>query len=62
MLTAELTDNAGWELLIALCDDAGEDDIGDRFRLALAEEEQHLLTVRSWVVALATANTASVAT
>lgn len=61
MLTAELTDNAGWELLISLAVDAGEDEIADRFRAALVEEEQHLVTVRTWVTALATAPTASAA-
>jgi tRNA isopentenyl-2-thiomethyl-A-37 hydroxylase MiaE len=53
VLTAELTDNAGWELLIALAEQAGEDDITDRFRVAMVEEEQHLVTIRAWVKALA---------
>lgn len=59
MLTAELTDNAGWELLIGLASKAGEDDITDRFRTALVEEEQHLVTIRAWVTALATAPAAT---
>ena len=52
MLTAELTDNAGWELLIELADRAGEDDLAGEFLGALAEEQEHLLIVKSWLGAL----------
>jgi rubrerythrin len=52
MLTAELTDNAGWELLIELADYAGEDDIAGEFLGALAEEQEHMIIVRSWLGAL----------
>lgn len=62
VLTAELTDNAGWELLISLADNAGEDEIAERFRTALVEEEQHLLTIRAWVTALATSPSVTPAT
>lgn len=49
MLTAELTDNAGWELLIKLADNLGYDDLKTDFEEALAHEEEHLLNVRNWL-------------
>jgi rubrerythrin len=49
MLTAELTDNAGWELLIKLADNLGYDDLKTQFESALANEEEHLLNVRNWL-------------
>jgi hypothetical protein len=49
LLTAELTDNAGWELLVKLTEEMGLDDISTRFRGALQEEEVHLREVREWV-------------
>lgn len=49
LLTAELTDNAGWELLIELADNLGYDEMKTEFERALAEEEEHLQTVRSWL-------------
>ena len=49
MLTAELTDNAGWELLINLADNLGYDDLKTEFESALANEEEHLLNVRNWL-------------
>lgn len=52
VLTAELTDNAGWELLSELAHEAGEDNLAERFTAALEQEEQHLVTVRAWVKAL----------
>ena len=52
MLAVELTDNAGWELLIQLAGDAGESDLVGRFLGALSEEQEHLVIVRSWLEAL----------
>ena len=52
MLTAELTDNAGWELLSELADRAGENDLAGGFLGALAEEQEHLIIVKSWLAAL----------
>jgi rubrerythrin len=52
MLTAELTDNAGWELLIKLAQDAGQDEMVEPFEEALQDEEQHLVVVRSWLESL----------
>jgi ferritin-like protein len=49
LLTAELTDNAGWELLINLADTMGHDDMADDFRTALGQEEIHLQSVRQWL-------------
>ena len=49
MLTAELTDNAGWELLIKLADAMGYDELKTQFESALANEEEHLLNVRNWL-------------
>jgi hypothetical protein len=49
LLTAELTDNAGWELLINLADNLGYDDLKTEFESALANEQEHLLNVRNWL-------------
>lgn len=54
MLTAELTDNAGWELLVQLAEDAGEADLAGRFLGALAQEQEHLAIVKGWLTALVT--------
>lgn len=48
LLSAELTDNASWELLVTLCDDMGMTDVADRFRQALRDEENHLRHIKSW--------------
>lgn len=61
MLMAELADNAGWGLLITLAEDAGETDIAQQFRKALAEEEDHLVTIKSWLTALVNAPAPTVA-
>jgi bacterioferritin (cytochrome b1) len=52
MLAVELADNAGWELLAALADDAGESDLAGQFLGALAQEQEHLLIVKQWLTAL----------
>ena len=52
ILTIELTDNAGWELLIQLADKAGEAELSEWFANALAQEAQHLAIVRAWLAAL----------
>lgn len=49
ILTAELTDNAGWELLIKLADNLGHDEMKTEFEEALAHEEEHLQNVRAWL-------------
>lgn len=52
MLTAELTDNAGWEMLIGLADDAGETDLVRGFKVALIDEQRHLQVIKTWLTAL----------
>ena len=47
LLAAELVDNAGWELLIELADDADDREARQEFRKRLHEEEDHLIFVRS---------------
>jgi rubrerythrin len=54
LLTAELTDNAGWELLSELADSAGQPQLLERFAEALQAEQQHLAIVRDWLRALTT--------
>src|SRR5215208_3011334 len=49
MLMAELTDNAGWELLIKLADNLGYDEMKTEFETALSHEEEHLMQVRTWL-------------
>jgi hypothetical protein len=49
LLTAELTDNAGWELLIELAEASNQSEIAQSFEKALAQEQVHLTTVRSWL-------------
>ena len=49
LLTAELVDNTGWELLVQLADEAGDDDARRVFRRFLHEEEDHLAFVRTAV-------------
>jgi bacterioferritin (cytochrome b1) len=42
LLTAELTDNAGWEMLVDLADEVGDHDARHIFRRYLHDEEHHL--------------------
>jgi rubrerythrin len=49
ILTAELTDNASWELLAELAAGLEQDELAEECRLALAEEEVHLARVRGWL-------------
>lgn len=51
LLVAELTDNAGWEMLIELARGLGHDTLADRFQLALDAEAEHLRMVRGWLTA-----------
>ncbi|MEG3191213.1 ferritin-like domain-containing protein [Lysobacter sp. D1-1-M9] len=48
LLVAEVADGEGWGGLIALAEDAGQSDLAGRFRRALAEEERHATSVRTW--------------
>lgn len=49
LLTAELADNDGWRILIAMARAAGKDDLATEFGRCLAEEDEHLANVRAWV-------------
>jgi len=48
-LTAELVDNDSWLMLADVAERLGQDDMAAEFRRALAEEEDHLARVRSWL-------------
>lgn len=61
MLTAELADNAGWELLIQLAESLGQDEMAGRFRDALATEARHLQMIRSWLTLLVMAESGNAA-
>jgi len=47
-LIAELTDNAGWELLIDLATGLGQDEHVRQFRLAMVDEQRHLEMISRW--------------
>ena len=49
MLTAELTDNDGWRMLINLADTLGHAEMVNDFQAALQNEEEHLTNVRNWL-------------
>lgn len=49
LLTAELSDNAGWELLIDLANASGQSDIAESFGKALSQEQVHMQTVKEWL-------------
>jgi bacterioferritin (cytochrome b1) len=49
LLAAELVDNAGWDLLAQLADEAGDHKAKREFKKRLHEEEDHLLFVRKAV-------------
>lgn len=51
ILQAELVDNDCWLSLADLAARMGHEDLAERFRAALANEEDHLARVRSWVLA-----------
>jgi len=48
LLAAELADGAGWETLVALASDAGQDDLVASFTHALDDERQHLALIHGW--------------
>ena len=49
LLIVELADNDAWEMLVELARGYGQDEIADRFQLALEQERDHLSSVRHWV-------------
>jgi bacterioferritin (cytochrome b1) len=52
LVAAELVDNAGWELLVGLADQANDREVKREFKRRLHEEEEHLLFVRKVVETL----------
>jgi hypothetical protein len=53
LLKAELLDNGGWELLLALAEQANDEEASQAFRQRLHEEQEHLLFVGRIVARLA---------
>jgi bacterioferritin (cytochrome b1) len=49
LLTAELTDHAGWQMLIEMVEAVGMPDLVEGMRRALTTEEQHLMKVEGWL-------------
>lgn len=52
LLSAELVDEAGWEILIALAESMGQSSMAARFREAEQQEQEHVFKVRSWYEAV----------
>lgn len=48
-LTAELTDNDGWELLRVLAEQLGQDALAEQAAQALEQEQEHLDSMRAWI-------------
>jgi ferritin-like protein len=48
IVTAELSDKAGWETLVALADEHGLTSMVDDFTQALNQEREHLALVQTW--------------
>jgi ferritin-like protein len=48
LLVAELADNDSWKVLIAMAEALGQDELARRFTDALAAEDRHLVSVRTW--------------
>lgn len=49
VLIAELADVDAWEMLIDLAEGLGQEEMAERFTVALSQEEEHLANVREWV-------------
>jgi rubrerythrin len=49
ILTAELTDNDGWQMLSNLAGELGHAEMAAEFQTALDSEETHLASVRGWL-------------
>lgn len=50
VLTAELTDDSSWNLLIQLCEESGQDEeLLKKFETAYQHEEEHVRQVRQWL-------------
>jgi len=51
VLAAELIDNDGWGVLVKMMQQQGYEEEVEDFEEALAEEQEHLKNVRTWVLA-----------
>lgn len=49
LLSAELTDHAGWELLMEVAEELGHDEMAVRFSVAATTEAEHMTLVREWL-------------
>jgi bacterioferritin (cytochrome b1) len=49
VLTAELIDNASWDLLIRVAEESGQDELVPKFMHALKNEDRHASQVRDWL-------------
>jgi rubrerythrin len=52
LLAAELADNAGWDLLVALADEAGDRDAKKQLKMRLHEEDDHVAFARRALASL----------
>ena len=52
MLTAELVDNDGWQMLQDLAAELGQDDLEAQCGKAYEEEQEHLEKVREWLTSM----------
>ncbi|MPZ78639.1 MAG: hypothetical protein GEU77_19230 [Deltaproteobacteria bacterium] len=52
MLTAELVDNDGWQMLQDLATELGQDDLEEQCSRALEQEQEHLEKVREWLLSM----------
>ena len=53
LLAAELVDNAGWDLLVAVADEANDHELKKQFKRRLHEEEDHLALLQRVVARFA---------
>jgi hypothetical protein len=52
LLTAELVDNDGWQMLQDLAAELGQDGLEEQCRQAFEQEQEHLLKVREWLTTM----------
>jgi rubrerythrin len=52
VLTTEMADTAGWELLARMAREAGETDMADEFEQARVSEQEHDVKVKRWLTDL----------
>lgn len=52
ILTAELVDNDGWQMLQDLAAELGQDGLEEQCRRAYEEEQEHLEKVRDWLTSM----------